>query len=405
MTVLVASAAVRQPCSQANSAIAEPSSWATFPKLNASRPCSPKRFGPIWSVPMHGAIASVPWEIASCTTGVAKSTSHVTKTMSAPPSSSVVAQTLARDGSLFCVSHVSICSSRPSTPPCWLIWSTRILAAASAGPSNGAICPDASCAQPIVIGPSAAGAPASSSSPPHPAVPSARAATNSAALHPILPRISPPLESTRCVLRFYTRCLLGLRIRGLPGFHERVERLVEGRRNGEPLPFANERAVDQLHLRRASRADVLEHRRMVRATPLRGVHVHLPGVIVHLDAGGVRHALALVDERVDELPEVALGEVEVVREAGERRDAVDGRVEDQLRPLRGPQVGERPRLQARGDDQARGLLRELGRRVAVRPQPGLRVEHVLHVRVRAARAAHEGHSGEQAPIAVAPDDL
>jgi hypothetical protein len=194
--VFVASAAVRQPCSQANSAIAEPSSWATLPKLKASRPCSPNRFGPIWSVPMQGAIASVPCEIASCTTGVAKSTSHVTKTMSAPPSRSVVAQTRARDGSLFCVSHVSIRSSRPSTPPSLLIWSTRICAAASAGPSKGAIWPDESNAQPIVIGPSAVvSAPvvgssaASSSSPPQAATPSTSTAKSAAALHPILPRM------------------------------------------------------------------------------------------------------------------------------------------------------------------------------------------------------------------------
>ncbi len=51
--------------------MAEPSSWATLPKLNASAPLEPKRFGPIWSVPMHGAIASTPRLMASCTTGVA----------------------------------------------------------------------------------------------------------------------------------------------------------------------------------------------------------------------------------------------------------------------------------------------------------------------------------------------
>ena len=52
--------AVRQPFRYAYSAIAEPSSWATLPKLNASLPALPKRFGPIWSVPMHGAIVSLP---------------------------------------------------------------------------------------------------------------------------------------------------------------------------------------------------------------------------------------------------------------------------------------------------------------------------------------------------------
>ena len=76
---------MRQPRPHAYCAIAEPSSCATLPKLNASLPFAPKRFGPIWSVPMHGATASTPRLIASCTTGAAKSTSHVVKMMFAPP--------------------------------------------------------------------------------------------------------------------------------------------------------------------------------------------------------------------------------------------------------------------------------------------------------------------------------
>src|SRR5674476_434877 len=46
MTVSVAIAAVRQPLFQANWAIADPSSWATLPKLKATLPSGPKRFGP-----------------------------------------------------------------------------------------------------------------------------------------------------------------------------------------------------------------------------------------------------------------------------------------------------------------------------------------------------------------------
>ena len=46
MTVSVASDAFRQPRFHAYSAIAEPSSCATFPYENASRPFGPNRFGP-----------------------------------------------------------------------------------------------------------------------------------------------------------------------------------------------------------------------------------------------------------------------------------------------------------------------------------------------------------------------
>ncbi len=56
----VASEAVFQPFVHAYCAIAEPSSWATLPNVNASVPFAPNRFGPIWSVPMHGATVSLP---------------------------------------------------------------------------------------------------------------------------------------------------------------------------------------------------------------------------------------------------------------------------------------------------------------------------------------------------------
>ena len=39
--------AVFHPCFHASSAIADPSSCATLPKLKASLPFAPKRFGPI----------------------------------------------------------------------------------------------------------------------------------------------------------------------------------------------------------------------------------------------------------------------------------------------------------------------------------------------------------------------
>ena len=62
------------------------------------------------------------------------------------------AHALAIAGLLPCVSHVMISSLRPSTPPLALTWLTRSFAAASAGPSNGAIAPLPSNAQPITIG-------------------------------------------------------------------------------------------------------------------------------------------------------------------------------------------------------------------------------------------------------------
>ena len=102
---------------------------------------------------MHGAIASLPRLIASCTTGVAKSTSHVTNMICAPAPSRLRAHAFAFAGLLLFVWQVLIWSFRPSTPPFALIDLTWIWAAASAGPSNGAMLPLLSYAQPITIGP------------------------------------------------------------------------------------------------------------------------------------------------------------------------------------------------------------------------------------------------------------
>src|SRR3954447_12169503 len=101
---------------------------------------------------MQGAIASTPRLIASCTTGAAKSTSHVVKITFAPPLSSLSAHAFATDALLPCVSQVLIWIWRPPTPPFAFHCFTRSCAAASAGPSNGAIAPLLSNAQPIVIG-------------------------------------------------------------------------------------------------------------------------------------------------------------------------------------------------------------------------------------------------------------
>ena len=95
----------------------------------------------------------------------------------------------------------------------------------------------------------------------------------------------------------------------------------------------------------------------------------------------------------------------VVREPGQRGDAVHGRVEDQLRPARGLQVGHWLHLQPRLGDQRRCALGEGERSVVIGRQPGRRVEHVLDVVVGELRPAHEGDRRELRPGAVLPDRL
>src|SRR5512133_989980 len=185
-----------------------------------------------------------------------------------------------------------------------------------------------------------------------------------------------------------------LRLRGLLGFHEAVERRLQRGVDALLLGLPDQRAVDRLDLGRAVSLDVLEHRRVVPAAPFGRMDVHLPRVLVESDACRPRYPLAFLDEVVDEEAEVtrllAGGEVRVVREAGKRGHGVHGRVEDQLRPLRWAEVFERPRLQAGGDDQLGRLLDERVRGFAIRSKPRLGVEDVLDVRVRVACAAHEG---------------
>ncbi len=72
--------------------------------------------------------------------------------MSAPLPIRLAAQDFAFAGLLFCVSQVMIRSFLPLTPPRALIWFTRMFAAASAGPSNGAMLPFPSYAHPMMIG-------------------------------------------------------------------------------------------------------------------------------------------------------------------------------------------------------------------------------------------------------------
>src|SRR5438105_3518191 len=100
---------------------------------------------------MHGAIVSRWCFSDSCTTGEARSTSHVVKMTFAPWLISLSAQTFDVVLSSPWVLQVLITILRPSTP-FLLILATSSFAAARAGVSNGCIGPLLSKAQPITIG-------------------------------------------------------------------------------------------------------------------------------------------------------------------------------------------------------------------------------------------------------------
>ena len=87
-----------------------------------------------------------------CTTGAARSTSQVVKITFACCPINFNAQAVAVARVLPWVSHVFRTILCPSTPPFPFQYPIRIFAAASAGPSNGAIAPLPSNAQPITIG-------------------------------------------------------------------------------------------------------------------------------------------------------------------------------------------------------------------------------------------------------------
>src|SRR5581483_2869028 len=395
--LFVASAAVRQRfCLYAHSAMAAPSSWATLPKLKASLPFGPNRFGPIWSVPMHGATASMPWLMNSCVAGAANSTSQVTMPITAPLPIRLAAQAFDFAGFEFCVSQVMILSGRPLTPPLALIFAISSFAAASAGPSKGAMLPFRSVGKPITIGLPAALAVLEASA--ATATSAARASRGETCLAlvmgdaclALLPMcVIPPSWSSRLQVRAELVS---------PGRLLRLDEPVHGgvQRNGnaQPSGLTDERPGDQVDLRPPACFDVLQHRRIVGAAAARREHVHLPGVVVQLDARRGGHRLALLDQRAHEVAEglgrLLGGEVPVVGQAGEGGDGVDGGIEDQLRPLGGPQVGQRLRLEARRPDQRRDLRDALEGRLFVRAEPGLGVEDVLDLGVRVLAAAHEG---------------
>src|ERR671918_832760 len=276
---------------------------------------------------MHGAIVSLPRLMDSCTTGAARSTSQVVKMTSAPWLSSRAAQDLAVAGLFPCVSQVLI--SR-LTPGPRFTCRTRSLAVASAGPSNGAIAPLPSKAQPIVTvfaccgeaEPTATAAAETATTPN-----TARTVLRTPIILALLcgaqdrnPRVGIPVarrtpEDVRrwrsprlCRERLWTVSSVVLLAlishhphvspRFFLPFDERVERSMERNLDAVPLRLPDERAGDELDLR-------------------------LP---------------ARVDEPVYDVSQVGrlvLGrEVRVVPEAGDRRDRVHRRVEDELRPLR-----------------------------------------------------------------------
>src|SRR5687767_10585090 len=242
---------------------------------------------------MHGATARTPRLIVSCTTGAAKSTSHVVKITSAPCPSSFAAQARAIAGLLPCVLHVAIRSFRPLTPPRAFSCLTRICAAASAGPSNGAIAPLPSYAQPITIGLlGAAGADAAVI-----ATTAVSVAIAAASTPVVLLVITPPgaWVWTFSSPRFLSR------------LDEAVQRRVQRHRDAMSLRLADERAGDEVDLSRPVCFDVLQHRRIVSRPATGRQHVHLPRVLVELDPGSRRDRLPLVDEIVDEVAEVGRG--------------------------------------------------------------------------------------------------
>ena len=93
---------------------------------------------------------------------------------------------------------------------------------------------------------------------------------------------------------------------------------MEGNRHAVTPRLAHERAVDRLELGRPARLDVLEHRREVPVATLGREDVHLPRVVVHLDAGRERDGAALVDEVADEVAEI--GEPLGLRRSGSRAE-------------------------------------------------------------------------------------
>ena len=174
--------------------------------------------------------------------------------------------------------------------------------------------------------------------------------------------------------------------------------------------LADERAVDQLHLGRPPRLDVLEHRREVRDAALRGEHVHLPRIVVQARsplhaATALPSSTSACTSRPSDHGSSSSREVEVVRQPRQRRDAVHRRVEDQLRPLRRPQVAAAPRPSA---PSARSARRPPARARTACPRTARATSPCRGCTGRACPSASsrdERHGRDQRPVAEPPDDL
>src|SRR5438874_5870310 len=233
----------------------------------------------------------------------------------APPAMSLSAHAFAIVGLLPCVLQVLITSGRPFTPPLASSCATRIFAAASAGPSNGAMAPFASNAQPMTIG--------------LPAV--VRAAAVAA-------RTSPATAIATSALRFTLFSSLDGSCRH-PPFHPALDQLL-------PAPSDELGAVDvpeRVRVCDAERSVVGEDLDVVEAVPAGAVERAEDGghrrdavagkdavgpaarrlaPVVHVDAGDERRMPLDLVEEVGRFPEVP--HVELDAERG-RADLLDDR--------------------------------------------------------------------------------
>src|SRR5574340_882350 len=258
-----------------------------------------------------------------------------------------------------------------------LIWAIRVFAVARAGPSKGAMFPTPSYAQPIVIVFACGAADPTATT----VIATAATAASASAAFPTL-----SISFLLSVSWYLPTSNARLSPRGLLPSHETVDQRVQGHPHVVPIRLPEQRARDELDLRLPAGVHVLEHRRVVRrAAPCRE-DVHLPRIVVEPDPGSRRDGLALVHEAVDEVPEVSrlllLREVGVVAEPGQGGDGIDGGVEDELRPLRRTEIGERLGAEAGRDERVGDVPDDRHRCPLVRAEPRLRVEDVLNVGVR-----------------------
>ena len=197
--------------------------------------------------------------------------SQVVKMMSAPPASSLAAQDFATAALLPCVLRVSSAILRPSAPPFALTVFRCNFADATADVSNGR-----HRARRVVRPADGDRLPLSRRGEGH----GRRDRRDgekpghhgqSSCSH----RFPPTVVDSHASRRPTTP----------PSLHERVHR-------GAAVPdvvllrLAHQRAGDELDLRRPVRVDVLQHRRVVRRPTPGREDVHLPRVVVKLDAGG-----------------------------------------------------------------------------------------------------------------------